>query len=94
MSKLKSIEVINEEREESEVHVITLDCPVTWEPTGIESSFGGEILEKHQSYLPLYIVHGGKNRRIIKCSKTTKMGVMYLDGSIREIITDIEWSKG
>jgi len=95
MKKLRTIEEENEIRNESEV----LSCSGTyeeskitgWKETGIDSGFGGEILEAVYNCFPMRDTFN--DYVDIKCSKTKKKGKMYEKG-IRCVIERIEWDDG
>lgn len=81
---LKTIEEENKIREASEVEMVSFPIEPQWEKTGIESPFGGEILENDTSF--------GRYRGIsIKYSKTERKGIMKTDNTPREIIKEVIW---
>lgn len=86
---LQSIEEVNDERENHVIHMTVIKYTPQWVGTGIQSPDGGELLELQPQ--PPGINQSRKMR--IKCSKTQRTGYLLLDGSIREIITGIEWDK-
>jgi len=82
--KLRTLEEENAIREAASVGLYTFKIEPKWIKTGIESPFGGEILEEIAQPLP-------NSRNYVKCSKTGKTGTMQTDGSVGAIIKGIIW---
>ncbi|KKL27916.1 hypothetical protein LCGC14_1694810 [marine sediment metagenome] len=83
-NKLRTIEEENERRAGLPVTIYLWTVEPRYEGTGIESPFGGEIL---QEVAKTY--YGGPIP--IKCSETGRMGAMQTDNSMIGIIKDVSW---
>ncbi|KKK88455.1 hypothetical protein LCGC14_2743010 [marine sediment metagenome] len=84
VKKLRTIEEENKRR--ADIPVIIMHMGVIephWVETGIESPFGGEIIED------ISCRRCGKVS--IKCSETGRLGTMRTDNTQREVIHDISW---
>ena len=86
---MKTIEEYNKEAYKSEVYFRQFEITIVWEPSDIMCNCGcedGELLLETPN------MEGNKStRQKVKCSKTEKVGMMYKDGSVRQIINKIEW---
>ena len=87
-SPLRTIEEENKIRAAAPVELYIMPIEPFWQRTGIESSFGGEIMVDIKRCG--HFAEGFP----VKCSKTGKKGVMYTDNTPREIIKEIIWREG
>ena len=93
---MKTINMMNEENEKTEVFCKAIDLNIRWLPFNdgifdsdekVASGRGGELLKKSWQLQP-------GMRLEVKCSKTELTGNLYWSWAAKGIIDRIEWSDG